>query len=389
MNKGRGEELPRTKTTETVRYYHEENKDVHEERRLRIEELDEWREHKPRTHDKSKLRKHKPDTSPNQLQVGDTVLLDAIDPHIVTTTPNEKIPLTVLSIFPFGTVEVSHPKFDTFKHTRPGTRAFLQPWPNRRSDTVVRYGRVEAGHDFLKTRGALNPDGHATWPWVNLIGTHGRGNENPRACTLYCHQEERRLRSQPQRDVGHRVLPRCVLQPKFDTRSLTFHKLRRRSYFKYYVHDPSPQVVMTNNDDPGTIHFRLGSLVHSMSVPEFGVALGLYTDEFMEEEDMNALPRNIHISPSLCWKALAPLSSNYDPSRSKASALPPSLRYLYAILAHTLTRRRESTGVVNTHDAYYLWCMANARMTDLTYFIAFAICHQIERHKKGVIFIGP
>ncbi|PPR84625.1 hypothetical protein GOBAR_AA36088 [Gossypium barbadense] len=73
MNKGREEvnnndpkqELPQTKTTETVHYYHEENKDVHEERRLRIEELGGWLEHKPRTHDKSKLSKNKPDTSPN------------------------------------------------------------------------------------------------------------------------------------------------------------------------------------------------------------------------------------------------------------------------------------------------------------------------------------
>ncbi|PPS03405.1 hypothetical protein GOBAR_AA17255 [Gossypium barbadense] len=40
---------------------------------------------------------------------------DAADPHIVTTTPTEEIPLTVLNIFPFGTVEVSHPKFSTFK----------------------------------------------------------------------------------------------------------------------------------------------------------------------------------------------------------------------------------------------------------------------------------
>ena len=122
---------------------------------------------------------------------------------------------------------------------------------------------------------------------------------------------------------------------------------------------------MTNNDEPGTIHFRLGGLVHTMSVPEFVETLGLYTDKFIEEEDMNALPRNIHISPSLCWKALAPLSSTYDPIRSKASALPPSLRYLHAILAHTLTGRKESTDVVNTHDAYYLWCMENAHVTDL------------------------
>ncbi|PPS19943.1 hypothetical protein GOBAR_AA00631 [Gossypium barbadense] len=320
---------------------------IYEEQRLWIEELDEWQAHKPGTHDKLKLRQNKPDTSPNQPKVGDKVLLDAVDPHIVTTTPNEEIPFTVLSIFPFDTVEVSHPKFGTFKHTRPGTRACLKPWPNRGRDTVVRYGRVEAGHDFPKRRDAINPHGRAIRPWVNLIGEHRRGNRKTRACqgqglilflrqgrTLCHHREARRSRSHPQRDVGDWVLPRYVLQPKFGTHSLSFCKLHRRSYFRYYVRDPSPQVVMTNNDDPSTIHFRLGSLVRTMSVPEFEIAQGLYTNEFMEEEDMNALPRNMHILPSLCWKALAPLSSTYDPSRSKASALAPSLRYLHATLAH-------------------------------------------------------
>ncbi|PPS18891.1 hypothetical protein GOBAR_AA01695 [Gossypium barbadense] len=88
---------------------------IHEERRPQIEELDEWRTHKPRTPDKPKLRQNKLNTFPNQLKVGDKVLLNATDPHIVTTKPTEEIPLTVLSIFPFGTVEVSHPKFGTFK----------------------------------------------------------------------------------------------------------------------------------------------------------------------------------------------------------------------------------------------------------------------------------
>ncbi|PPS13139.1 hypothetical protein GOBAR_AA07505 [Gossypium barbadense] len=125
---------------------------IHEERRLRIEELDEWRAHKPRTHDKPKLFQNKPDTSPNQLKVGDKVLLDAADPHIVTTTPNKEIPLKVLSIFPFGTVVVSYPKFGTFKH------------------------------DFLKTQDAINLHGRATWPRVNLISEHGRGNGETRVC---------------------------------------------------------------------------------------------------------------------------------------------------------------------------------------------------------------
>ncbi|PPS19083.1 hypothetical protein GOBAR_AA01489 [Gossypium barbadense] len=140
---------------------------IHEDRRLQIEELDKWWTHKPRTHDKLKLRQNKVDTSPNQLKVGDKVLLDAADPYIVTTTQNEEIPLTVLSIFAFSTVEVSHHKFGTFKvnntrlrpyfdeidsrneeafqYTRPGTRAYLKPWPNRGRDTTVRYDCAKIG----------------------------------------------------------------------------------------------------------------------------------------------------------------------------------------------------------------------------------------------------
>ncbi|PPS09444.1 hypothetical protein GOBAR_AA11203 [Gossypium barbadense] len=125
---------------------------IHEERRLWIEELDEWRAHKPRTHNKSKLRQNKPDTSPNQLKVGDKDLLDVADPHILTTTPNKEIPLVVISIFPFA---------HTARHT--GV-------PKAMAKQGKRHGRIKAGHDFPKTRDAIHPHGRATWPWVNLIG---------------------------------------------------------------------------------------------------------------------------------------------------------------------------------------------------------------------------
>ncbi|PPS08783.1 hypothetical protein GOBAR_AA11860 [Gossypium barbadense] len=88
---------------------------IQEDQRLQIKELDERWTHKPRTPNKPNLRQNELNTFPNQLKVGDRVLLDAADPHIVATTPNEEIPLTVLSIFQFGTIEVSHPKFGTFK----------------------------------------------------------------------------------------------------------------------------------------------------------------------------------------------------------------------------------------------------------------------------------
>ncbi|PPR81594.1 hypothetical protein GOBAR_AA39119 [Gossypium barbadense] len=95
------------------------------------------------------------------------------------------------------------------------------------------------------------------------------------------------------------------------------------------------QAVMTNYNNPGT--------------------------EFKEENDLHALNRHIHRSPSLFS------TTTYNPNRSKASALSLSLRYLHAILDHTITRH----------------------VIDLAYFIAFAIQHQTEWHRKGVISIGP
>ncbi|PPS00129.1 hypothetical protein GOBAR_AA20533 [Gossypium barbadense] len=70
---------------------------IHEDRRLQIAELDEWQMRKPRPHDKPKLCQNELNTFPNQLKVGDKVLLDATDPHIATTKPNDEIPLTVLT----------------------------------------------------------------------------------------------------------------------------------------------------------------------------------------------------------------------------------------------------------------------------------------------------
>ncbi|PPS03933.1 hypothetical protein GOBAR_AA16731 [Gossypium barbadense] len=99
------------------------------------------------------------------------------------------------------------------------------------------------------------------------------------------------------------------------------------------------QTVMARFDDPGSIQFCLGGLVCQLNVPEFETTLGLYTNKFMEENELHALNRHIHHSPSRCWNALMPDVASYNPSCSKASALPPSLRYLHAILAHTLTGR--------------------------------------------------
>ncbi|PPS02868.1 hypothetical protein GOBAR_AA17792 [Gossypium barbadense] len=98
---------------------------IHEERRLWIEELDEWSAHKPRTCDKLKLCQNEFDTSPNQLKF--------------------------FSILYCGGVSTE---------TRPSTRACLRPCENR-------------AKDFPNTA-TIKCHGRATWPWLSLLKQHRR-----------------------------------------------------------------------------------------------------------------------------------------------------------------------------------------------------------------------
>ncbi|PPS16345.1 hypothetical protein GOBAR_AA04239 [Gossypium barbadense] len=251
---------------------------IYEERRLQIEELDDWWTQKSRTLDKPKPHHDELNDIPNQLKVGDKLLLDTADPRVATSEPNEEIPLTVLSIFPYGTVEVIHPKFGTFKvHGRALGRAHTTG-----GDTAVRYRTMSSSHGkkiaipaSKKRKGAASS-------------------------------------SSPTAEIRH----------------------------------PFLQTVMTNFDDPGMVQFHLGGLVLQLSVPEFVIALGLYTEEFMDDNELDTLHRHIYYSPSKCWKDLVPASTTYDPSRFKASALPPFLRYLHgtsSMLSMRMIEKRRGT----------------------------------------------
>ncbi|KAK5786880.1 hypothetical protein PVK06_041527 [Gossypium arboreum] len=149
------------------------------------------------------------------------------------------------------------------------------------------------------------------------------------------------------------------------------------------------QQGMAVPNEPGTISFQLGGLVRQMIVPEFSVIIGLYIDEFMSPEDFLQLHWHIHHFPSHCWADLIASQTLYNASHSKATSLSLTLRYILAVLAHTLTGQRESTGVVSTHGTYFLWSMVHGHIFDLAYFIALAFYHQNDRHRKGPIYLGP
>ncbi|PPS11577.1 hypothetical protein GOBAR_AA09067 [Gossypium barbadense] len=355
---------------------------IHEDRRLQIEELDEWRTHKLRTHDKPKLRQNELNTFPNQLKVGDKVLLDAADPHIVKTKPNEEIPLTVLSIFPFGTVEVSHPKFSTFKYLTANllTELLNTCLPHRHGQAHGRpYDRVETGKDF-PTRATINPHSRATWP-VTMSSLRGKKTAVPAS------KKKKGVSSSsgPTAEIRH-PFQQFPIGPQEEH----FQILRARPLIAGRCIDwPAVEQVQLADairvfltTDPWEIFFGIIEPTYLELTMELCSTFHLQTvmtnydnpcTEFKEENDLDTLNCHIHRSPSRCWDALVPGSATYNPSRSKASALPPYL----------------SNGVFNTHDAYFLWCISHGHVIDLAYFITLAIQHQTERHRKGVISIGP
>ncbi|PPR88964.1 hypothetical protein GOBAR_AA31714 [Gossypium barbadense] len=120
---------------------------IYEERRLQIEELDEWRTQKLRTHDEPRSCHDRLNVLPNQLKVGDKVQLDVADPHITTSEPNGAILFTVLNIFPYGTVEVTHSKFSTFKvNSSP-----LKPYFDKIDSRNEEFNSLNH-HDYAKSR---------------------------------------------------------------------------------------------------------------------------------------------------------------------------------------------------------------------------------------------
>ncbi|PPR84031.1 hypothetical protein GOBAR_AA36680 [Gossypium barbadense] len=132
-----------TRSKNTLEPYSSNDKrPIYEERRLQVKELDEWRTQKSRSHDKPKPVHDELNISPNQLKVGDKVLLDAADPRIATSEPNGKIPLTVLSISPYSTVKVfPEPHGQAHGHA-------LDHAHTTGGNTAVRYSRVKTKPNF-------------------------------------------------------------------------------------------------------------------------------------------------------------------------------------------------------------------------------------------------
>ncbi|PPR87950.1 hypothetical protein GOBAR_AA32740 [Gossypium barbadense] len=213
---------------------------IHEERRLQIEELDEWQTHRLRTHDEPKPHHDELKGSPNQLKVGDKVLLDAADPRIATSEPNEKNSS-------YGTTSSSRGKKTAVPASkkRKGVVSFSGP-------------TTEIRHPFLQV--PLGPQKEL----YKILRARPLGVGR---CIDWVALEQIQLA-----DAVRALLTTNSWGLFFEIVELTYLVFTLELCLTFHL-----QTIMTNFDDPRT-------------------------------------------------RDLVPASATYDPSRSKAFALPPSLR---------------------------------------------------------------
>ncbi|PPS12610.1 hypothetical protein GOBAR_AA08035 [Gossypium barbadense] len=87
------QKTPRESVTEPQSSLHNENRTNNEERRLQIDELDEWRTYikeKPRIHDEPKRLYHELKDEMNQLKIGDQVNITWLKPYVDNRIDSEK-----------------------------------------------------------------------------------------------------------------------------------------------------------------------------------------------------------------------------------------------------------------------------------------------------------
>ncbi|MBA0674820.1 hypothetical protein Goari_016394 [Gossypium aridum] len=99
--------------------------------------------------------------------------------------------------------------------------------------------------------------------------------------------------------------------------------------------------VLLSGDGPREISFRLGSVTRYLRIAGLRVALSIYSDDFLATLDFSTLPRYIYRPTPLYWSDISEFATSYNPNQSKVRCLPPALCYIHAILAHTLTGRKE------------------------------------------------
>nr|GMD42709.1 hypothetical protein GOBAR_AA19401 [Ipomoea batatas] len=138
------------------------------------------------------------------------------------------------------------------------------------------------------------------------------------------------------------------------------------------------------------IHFTVFGEKFDLSADELAVHLGFYTeDTFHSHPSMRSLT-DVPIFPGrqALWDEISLEGSEYDPGGSKQSELPPELRIIHNIFAHSFTGRKAAAGVVSKMDLLCLYSIVHRVPIHLGVVMA-SMFHKHTNKDLATPYIGP
>ncbi|KAD5961049.1 hypothetical protein E3N88_12522 [Mikania micrantha] len=140
-------------------------------------------------------------------------------------------------------------------------------------------------------------------------------------------------------------------------------------------------------DSMDAVSFALGRRVYEMSIPQFAVATGFYTEEEVMLPRFTTCLRGASKKNRECCLSEADLSdfwatiadSPFSTSMVESEIRDPVLRYIHRVLACTVIGRYSGEEKVNWMDLFCLYCMVRGREANVACVMAQSFARESKR----------
>ncbi|KAL8224011.1 hypothetical protein R6Q57_019486 [Mikania cordata] len=165
---------------------------------------------------------------------------------------------------------------------------------------------------------------------------------------------------------------------------------------------PKPKYQSAKFDAEDTVSFALGRRVYEMSIPQFVVATGFYTeDEVMSPRFPSCLRGASKKNRDFClsevdlsefWGTI--YDSPFSTNMVEFEIRDPVLRYIHRVLACTVMGRYSGEEKVNWIDLFCLYCMVRMREDNLSCVLAQSFARRRRggaraRYRPDLMTVGP
>ena len=149
--------------------------------------------------------------------------------------------------------------------------------------------------------------------------------------------------------------------------------------------------------EANAVSFSLGRNLYEMTIPQFGVALGLYSsEEVATEEFVNGLRvvfnynRPKSLGPTELGEFWGSISTqSFAHTNLISSVRDPIYRYILKMLATTVVARKSGENKANWLDIFALMCMVEKRNWNLASFFAWSFNRPRRGGKRAALDMGP